>query len=248
MIEEKESVAILSKEDEAMSLFLEYQKTKDKKLRNKIALKNQALVTYAINKYYSSKLQHKISKEDLLQEGCIGLMAAIDGFDPGRGFRFSTYSMWWIRQAVNNYLINIEPVIHVPPHIKTAQNKLLRKLKEENMELQELILDITKKESLELTNNMLNNISLAANSKMLKSLEDEIYMQDGSKSYFKDLIEDQCGLQDKKLDRTKVINFMTSAFEKLSNKEKLILLLRFDVINKEEVYILCQKWKEIEEF
>jgi RNA polymerase primary sigma factor len=241
------NLVTLSKEEEAMSLFVDYQKTKNKVLRNKIALKNQPLVTYIVNKYYSSKTQHKIAKEDLLQEGCIGLMAAIDGFDPGRGYKFSTYATWWIRQAVNNYLINIEPTIHVPPHIKTAQNKLVKKLKEENMELQELIVDFSKKENLELTNNMLNNISLAANSKLIRSLEDEIYMQDGSKAYFKDLIEDQNGLQDKKLDRTRVINFMTEAFGRLSNKEKLILLLRFSVINKEEVNELCKTWKEIEE-
>ncbi|MEK6884811.1 MAG: hypothetical protein AABY22_34585, partial [Nanoarchaeota archaeon] len=51
---------------------------------------------------------------------------------------------------------------------------------------------------------------------------------------------------EQKLERTTIIHFLTEAFKRLPNKEKLILLLRFSVINKEEVSNLCQIWKEME--
>ncbi len=233
-------------EEEQIKLFLDYHLTKNKVVKNKIILKNQPLVTYIVNKYYAAKLQQHSIRDDLLQEGSIGLMSAIDGFDPSRGYKFSTYATWWIRQSVNNYLINVEPIIHVPPHIKTAQNKLVRRLKEENTELQEFICLYKKEEEAELTSNMLKNISLAMNSKILKSLDDEVIQPDGSKSTFKDLIEDHTNSSEQKLERTTIIHFLTEAFKRLPNKEKLILLLRFSVINKEEVSNLCQIWKEME--
>ena len=121
-------------------LFFEYAKNpSNMKLRNNLLLKNQALVVYIVNKYYSIKKEHKEKREDLLQEGTIGLLSAIDGFKPELGFKFSTYATWWIRQAINNYLLNIEPIIHIPSHIRTAHNKLTKKLKEENLALKEMI-------------------------------------------------------------------------------------------------------------
>lgn len=73
-------------------LFFEYYKNRDKQVRQTLAVKNQPLVTYIVNKYYSSKTLHKTLREDLLQEGNIGLLSAIEGFDPTKGFRFSTYA------------------------------------------------------------------------------------------------------------------------------------------------------------
>ena len=68
-------------------LFFEYAKNPgNNKLRNILLLKNQALVVYIVNKYYSTKKEHKEKREDLLQEGTIGLLSAIDGFKPELGF------------------------------------------------------------------------------------------------------------------------------------------------------------------
>lgn len=164
------------------------------------------------------------------------------------GHVFLTGNTWWIRQAINNYLINTEPTIHVPPHVKTAQNKLMRKLKEENMELQEMIHDYSSnQQDFPLTNNMMRNINLAMNTRTLKSLEEEVMLPDASKATLKDLVETKEKSADQKIDRTIVINNLKESFKKLSPKEKLILLLRYNVINNEEVPLLCQMWKKQEE-
>jgi RNA polymerase sigma factor (sigma-70 family) len=94
-------------------------------VRNELVIRNRPLVSFILNKYYT-KPDHKKIYEDLLQEGTVGLMQAIDGYKLELGFKFSTYATWWIRQAINNYLGNVDPLIHVPSHIRSFQNKIIK--------------------------------------------------------------------------------------------------------------------------
>lgn len=228
-------------------MFFEYYVSRDVQLRSRIALKNQPLVTFIVNKYYSNKSQHKTLRDDLLQEGNIGLLSAIDGFNPTKGFRFSTYATWWIRQAVNNYLINIEPTIHVPSHVRTAQNKLLRQLKEENTEFQELIasssdtgVDTAK---YPITTKMLASIGSAISSKHIKSLDEEIKIfGDDQGCSLKENLVDPMPYQDQKIDQKLMVRFVKNALKSLSPRERLVLLLRFNVITSDDVKHLGKKW------
>lgn len=85
-------------------LFLEFKQTKSKSIKNQLAMKNQKLVSYVISKFYNKKIEHREMREDLFQEGNIGLLCAIERFKPELGHQFSTYAVWWIRQSINNYL------------------------------------------------------------------------------------------------------------------------------------------------
>ncbi|MBI1755760.1 MAG: RNA polymerase sigma factor RpoD/SigA [Fimbriimonas ginsengisoli] len=67
-----------------------------------------------------------IPLEDLIQEGAIGLMQAADRFDPGRGFRFSTYATHWIRQAIGRAIDNKSKAIRLPAHIAQSLRRLER--------------------------------------------------------------------------------------------------------------------------
>lgn len=220
-------------------LFVEYSKTKNQFVRNKLVLNNQALVTYIVNKYYSSKKEHKKFREDLLQEGTIGLLSAIDGFNVELGYKFSTYATWWIRQAVNNYLINIEPIIHVPSHVRTQHNKIIRKLKEENRTFQSMIENGYENITVDgdsVSERMMRSVQSAIHSKYVCSIEQPFNGKgEESTTTLKDVIPEHKPGLDRLFDQAKLVDIVSDGLKILSPREKLILLLRFDVINKENI-------------
>jgi RNA polymerase primary sigma factor len=94
----------------------------DEMARSELIEKNLRLVIPVAKKYRGMGL----SFGDLIQEGNIGLMRAVDKFDPERGFRFSTYATWWIRQAVQRAVADKGRTIRVPVHMGEKMRKMAR--------------------------------------------------------------------------------------------------------------------------
>ncbi|NDD31359.1 MAG: sigma-70 family RNA polymerase sigma factor [Proteobacteria bacterium] len=91
----------------------------DESSRERLIEANLRLVVSIARSYGHSK----IPLEDLIQEGNIGLMKAVERFDWKKGFRFSTYATWWIRQAVGQYVAKRKRIIRVPSHAVGAAKR-----------------------------------------------------------------------------------------------------------------------------
>lgn len=229
------TVSTVSEKSQAM--FEEYYKTKNKTMREKLVLLNQPLVNFIISKYYNNSSVSEL-KDDLVQEGTIGLMSAVDGFDPGLGYKFSTYGAWWIRQTINAYLSNVEPSIKVPAHIRSAQNKLSKQLKVEGKTLTDLFAgtdpEASNKEIPGFTKKMISSISSAYSAKFVNSLEQEIDCDSLLSSGMKTPVDKKVS-PEILIAKNQVIGLMAKALQSLTPDEKLILLIRFDVISSDEV-------------
>lgn len=79
-------------------------------LRQQMISSNTGLVAFVGHKYKT----HTLSFEDLMQEGLVGLIKAVDRFDPGRGICFSTYAIYWIRQAISRLIVKQDKVVPLP--------------------------------------------------------------------------------------------------------------------------------------
>jgi len=97
-------------------------KAGDAKARTRLVEKNLRLVVSVAKRYRG----YGVPFEDLIQEGNIGLMKAVEKFDPERGWRFATYATWWVRQAIGRAVADKGRTIRLPVHMGEKMRKMAR--------------------------------------------------------------------------------------------------------------------------
>jgi RNA polymerase primary sigma factor len=112
------------KHPEVVNLFQTYESggVEAERARKKLIESNLRLVISIAKKHKG----HNVPLEDLIQEGNLGLLKAIERFDYKKGFRFSTYATWWIKQAISQHVLKRKRMIRLPAHAASVQKKLLQ--------------------------------------------------------------------------------------------------------------------------
>lgn len=117
-------IPLLANEEER-KLTQKYKKDQCPKVKSKLIESNLRLVVSIAKKYINNGLPFL----DLIQEGNIGLIRGIEKFDPDKGYKLSTYTHWWIRQAIARSVSEKSRAIRVPTHVCEVANKIKREIK-----------------------------------------------------------------------------------------------------------------------
>lgn len=208
----------------------------DPKLRNKITDENKKLVTFVIDKFYGKIPNIQDVREDLNQEGLLGLMEAIPRFEPDMGFRFATYAIYWIKQAISSFLILNKGAPTTPSHVRIAYSNMLKAAKEKNVSLKDLVAAFSDtgfaNEEIVLTPKMVKNVAASMNTKYIDSLDQPLsYSEDGTDT-LGDTIEAPGIQADTSIDNQRLVAAVKKSLMKLNNRQRLILLLRFNLISE----------------
>lgn len=196
--------------------------------RERMIRANLRLVV-AIGKNYTNR---GLTLSDIIEEGNIGLMRAVEGFDPAQGARFSTYASWWIKQAIKRALINARQPIHIPAYMV----ELIAKWKVASRELEREI-GVTPTieqlaERMELPVKKVKIIKRAV--KAFRTPAQEGNGGDGDLMSMADLVADsRTAMPDESVLQSEEIAVLRRLLETIDDREGTILRLRFGLDGRE---------------
>ena len=220
------SSVLLTKEEEYDVAIAAYNG--DEKSRQRMIQSNLRLVINIAKRYQNTSL----SLVDIIQEGNTGLIHAVEKFDATKGFRFSTYAVWWIKNNIERFIMNQSRTIRVPIHVGKVYKRILKTARELDLDTS-CTKDIqTIAEVLEMAHDEVADI--LSNYFSEASLDKAISTQSDSETSLIDLIEDHSiNKPSEEIEDNNTRKHLFNVLASLSERNRTIIELRFGLGREE---------------